>query len=87
MRELPVLPEETEVWISSGSKAEKGIILSEAPSPRSYIVSTSKGELRRNRSQVKPIPGVKESENKEGDIGHGEPEQGKTIIPPDRLNL
>ena len=49
---LPPIPENTEVWITSGSNPTSGRVTANANAPRSYIVDTPQGELRRNRCNV-----------------------------------
>ena len=50
---LPALPDETEVWVTTGNQPIPGQIVT---TPRSYVVSTPSGEIRRNRSHLNPIP-------------------------------
>ena len=42
---MPPLEEGSQVWITSGDQHTKGIIASEANTPRSYIVNTPSGQL------------------------------------------
>ena len=56
------IPEDTEVWIRSGNKLQKGRVVAHANEPRSYIVNTPTGRLRRNRSHLQVVP---DSEPKE----------------------
>ena len=51
-RLVPPLEEGSQVWITSGDQHTKGTIASEANTPRSYIVNTPSGQLRRNRRHL-----------------------------------
>ena len=53
VRTLPVLPGETAVWVQNGNLREPGNIVRPASTPRSYIVSTPRGEVRRNRLHLR----------------------------------
>ena len=56
-RELPTLPNDTQVWIRSGERTEKGQVVSKEETPRSYVVQTHEGsQLRRNRSHLQEVP-------------------------------
>ena len=54
-KELKPLPESTDVWITSGDKPVQGRILSSGETPRSYVVDTPTGQVRRNRSRLNLI--------------------------------
>ena len=57
------LPEGTDVWVKTkGKDVVPGTVLSNADTPRSYIVQTPTGQLRRNHIQlnVQPDPSVDE---------------------------
>ena len=66
----PLLPGQ-QVWIS-GSR-DSGVIVEQSQSPRSYIVSTPTGDLRRNRRQLTPIPDSENSDTR--------PEPQETVHP------
>ncbi|UYV60692.1 K02A2.6-like, partial [Cordylochernes scorpioides] len=53
-RELPHLDEGTRVWVKD--LRVPGVVLEDAGSPRSYIVNSPKGILRRNRFHLLPNP-------------------------------
>ena len=55
-RDLPPVPIDTEVWISTDNGPIPGRIQSPATTPRSYVVSTPSGEVRRNRGQLRVVP-------------------------------
>ena len=63
---LPPISDDTDVWINcDDGRQMPGKILSTAQSPRSYVVQTSSGQLRRNRSNIKvmPIPAAQDNEH------------------------
>ena len=50
--ELPDLPNDTAVWITTDGNATAGRVVRPAGTPRSYVVQTPGGEMRRTRSQL-----------------------------------
>ena len=50
-KELPTIPDDSEVWITLEDKTISGRVVITAETPRSYMVETDSGELQRNRSQ------------------------------------
>lgn len=52
----PPLDYGTEVWIRSGDKPERGQVVAHSDFPRSYIIATPTGQLRRNRSHLQVVP-------------------------------
>ena len=59
---LPDLPPGERVWLPD-QKAE-GTVVERAGTPRSYIVETPNGQLRRNRRQLNLLPGTPEADYK-----------------------
>ncbi len=55
-RETPDIPNDTEVWINSGSGPVKGTVAAQTEHPRSYIINTDSGVLRRNQSKINMRP-------------------------------
>ena len=55
-RDLPSIPEDTEVWITTDNKHIPGQVTSTAETPRSYYVDTPTGLLRRNRRDLNIMP-------------------------------
>ena len=55
-RPLPPIPDDTDVWITSGQMPTPGQVSSQANTPRSYIVNTPGGQIRRNRYHLTVIP-------------------------------
>ena len=53
---LPPIPDDAKVWVSSGETAIPGQIASHVSTPRSYIVTTPKGQIRRNSHHLNVIP-------------------------------
>ena len=58
VRPLPEIPNGTDVWVTTDGKARPGQVLSPAGAPRSYVVDTSAGHIRRNRSQLNVMPDI-----------------------------
>ena len=56
VRNLPDLPDDQSVWVSSPEGPVPGTVVSPAVTPRSYIVETKSGEVRRNRCQLRVRP-------------------------------
>ena len=55
-KELPDSLDDTEVWITSPTEPIRGRVVMPAGTPRSYMVQTPTGEVRRNRSQLRVVP-------------------------------
>ena len=53
VQELPPLPEDTPVWVSTQGQQVPGTLRHVTNIPRSYIVDTPSGRLRRNRSDLR----------------------------------
>jgi transposase InsO family protein len=62
-RDLPTLPNDTEVWIMSEDEPVHGRVVSPADRPRSYIVETPTGQIERNRSQLQVVPNIEDTES------------------------
>ena len=56
VKDLDSLPNETNVWITSDGERSEGTVLGPDDSPRSYLVSTSTGTMRRNRHHLNVVP-------------------------------
>ena len=52
VKSLPELSEDTKVWITTQGQTTAGCVVSQAATPRSYVVSTPHGEVHRNRVQL-----------------------------------
>lgn len=55
---LPEIPDNSDVWITTDNCNISGKTVHPADTPRSYIIRTPTGELRRNRSQINVNPSV-----------------------------
>ena len=90
-RVLPLdqLPEDSEVFITTNGRVTSGQVVTPVDAPRSYLINTSSGLIRRNRRDLTPIPDGSSQPN-------GAPETvtnqimtrsrtGTSIHPPNRL--
>ena len=86
VRTLPMLPDDTAVWVQNGSSQEPGNIVRSASTPRSYIVSVPRGEVRRNRMhlRVRETPAQQERSNNRVTTRS---QTGTEIRPPDFLRF
>ena len=57
-RDLPEIPKDTKVWVTTNGHHTPGTTITNANTPRSYIVETPSGEIRRNRSQLNINPSI-----------------------------
>ena len=55
-KDLPPIPDDTDVWITSEENPIRGRVTAPADSPRSYIVETPSGQLHRNRCHLNVVP-------------------------------
>ena len=56
VRNLSPLPNGNNVWVTSDPQTIPGKVVSTATTPRSYMIETPTGRVRRNRQQLNPIP-------------------------------
>ena len=94
---LPPIADDTKVWVSGGQTTIPGQIYSQANIPRSYIVNTPGGQIRRNRQHLYVIPDsandnqrTLNSSSSETSVLPGPPTHSRTgtdIRPPDRLRF
>ena len=54
--ELPIIPAETEVWITSDGERRRGKVINPSDTPRSYLVDTPSGVVCRNRRHLNVLP-------------------------------
>ena len=96
VRELPALPNDTEVWIDTDTEPISGTIISTADTPRSYVVHTPTAEVRRNRSQLRIRPEPTDTEEQDSpsqttpqeaspNVIMTRSRTGTTVYPPERL--
>ena len=57
-RPLIDIPDDTKVWVTTNNEHTSGRVMSHANTPRSYLVETPTGQIRRNRAHltVRPDP-------------------------------
>ena len=53
---LPHLPDNSKVWVTTENRQMPGQIVSRATTPRSYLVQTDSGTVRRNRRHLTAMP-------------------------------
>ena len=86
VQSLPILPEDQPVWVNTEGKQVPGIVLHQANAPRSYLLETPSGQVRRNRSHLQcrsessPNPATQPVH-----MPNTRLRTGTTIRPPDRL--
>ena len=69
--EMPLLPDDSEVWVTSGQEATRGRIVSSAPAPRSYLIETPSGLIRRNQQHLRAFPDVSNTESQQTPVVSG----------------
>ena len=88
VRSLPWLPDDQPVWVETRGQQVPGRILHAANTPKSYVIETPSGQLRRNHSHLR----VRSELDRAADKSTNRPSRaltrsqtGTTIRPPDRL--
>ena len=61
-RPLIPIPNDSPVWVNMGTSNIPGRVVGQHSAPRSYIVETPSGLLRRNRHHLNPSPNLEFSE-------------------------
>ena len=91
-RDLPAIPDDTEVWITTGSEPVSGRVISPAGRPRLYVVETPSGQIERNRSELTVAPRENSETNYRSETETETSRRvmtrsrtGTAINPPDRL--
>ena len=89
------IEEGSDIWVTTNGKRQEGTVVDTGHTPRSYIVVTPSGDIRRNRTQLNVIPLPEPEEDVPPDTPEPETEQrpkivtrsqtGTVIRPPDRL--
>ena len=93
VRPLPTLPDDQLVWVNTRGSQTPGRVMEQARSPRSYIVETTSGRVRRNRHhlQVRSESTTHDSSNSDSDgtprVMQTRSKTGTQIRPPDRLTM
>ena len=89
VRPLPPLLEDTPVWVNTQGRQTPGRVVTTAATPRSYIVDTSTGHVRRNRQHIVPNPQNTEPDDTPTattvDRRVTRSQAGVRLQPPDRL--
>ena len=93
-KELPPIPEDTDVWITSGASTVPGCVISAGATPRSYQVSNPQGTFQRNLHHLNESPTKEVQPNHSSVTDHPIPSPnrimtrpctGTAIRPPERL--
>ena len=66
--------------IYGGAQPEGGRVVATDPSPRSYIIATPNGKVRRNRSQIMPLPELTEQTDSLTEPGSDSEEPPQRIV-------
>ena len=90
VRTLPPLPEDQPVWVETRGFQTLGRVSLAFDAPRSYVVETASGQVRRNRSHLKTCSEdeqtVVPAESVVGTTRQVTWSQTRTVVhPPDRL--
>ena len=87
-RSLPELPEDTSVWVTTNGHPTQGTVVNTSTEPRSYIVETPSGNIRRNRSHLNIVPNTQptmsQPDSSRSPI-RTRSQTGTAVIPPERL--
>ena len=88
VRDLPAIPDETEVYVTTNDNPTTGTTLARANAPRSYVIRTPSDQIRRNRSQlnIRPSttrPQTEHTQDRSPIMTRSR--TGTVINPPDRL--
>ena len=84
VKELAPIPDDAEVWITSENQPIPGRVVSPCDAPRSYVVDTESGQLRRNRGQINVVPEPALSEPSESSQPSGSSESDTPQSTPPR---
>ena len=91
VHELLPIPDNTDVWITTDGNPIPGTTVNPAEAPRSYIVRTPSGNMRRNRSQLNVNPSPTHAPDTSAPTSQDRSpimtrsRTGTIINPPDRL--
>lgn len=92
VQELPEIPTDSEVWVTSDNTAVRGRVINPADTPRSYLVETPTGEVQRNRQHLNVVPDHPANEPAESTNKTESPNRimtrsrtGTLVKPPQRL--
>ena len=76
-KDLPVIPDDTPVWVEADNGPISGRVVASAETPRSYLVETPIGQLQRNRIQLRVVPEDSSNRQPEEQL---EPEEPRRIM-------
>ena len=91
VQDLPAIPDNTDVWVTTGGSPTPGRIITTTDTARLYIVQTPSGEIRHNRSHLNiDHRRMSNTDTQSNTAQECSPIQtrtriGTTIAPPDRL--
>ena len=93
-RPLPEIPDDTAVWVTTNGRQSQGRVIAPANAPRSYLVETPSGQVRRNHTHLNVIPETQPPEHESTTGATPTPTRspimtrsrtGTNIAPPNRL--
>ena len=67
VHQLPSIPDDSEVWVTTESRRTSGQVVARADTPRSYMVRTDSGTVRRNRRHLTVVPNTPVTQQQEQD--------------------
>ena len=90
VRTLPPLPEDQPVWVGTRGLQTPGRVSHAADAPRSYVVETASGQVRRNHANLRTRSEIEQAViPAESIAGPSRPvtqsQTGTVVNPPDRL--
>jgi len=91
VQSLPDIPNDTQVWVNTQGNQVSGRVVSTSDTPRSYVVDTPTGRVKRNRAHIIPQPPANCDNNNNTPPQDSDNQimtrsrTGTVIRPPDRL--
>ena len=89
---LGIIPDDSDVWITTDSQQMPGWVVSSSNTPQSYLVNSPTGQVRRNRLHLNQVPNnCPATDHKESNsipplnVVQTWSRTGTTILHPDRL--
>ena len=70
VKSLPTLPDNTLVWVKTKNSTVSGTVVKQAATPRSYIVLTPTGQVRRNTERERQTERQRERQQKRYTMNH-----------------
>ena len=89
-RDVDVLQKDTSVWVRTENVQQPGTVVSAADAPKCYIVSTTSGQVRKNRYHLNlrhDAPTTSTNDTQEWWPVMTQSRTGVELRPPDRLTL